>query len=131
MGYEIEGTIKVIMDTQTYGSGFTKREFVITVADDKYPQDIKLELVKDKVSLVDRLRPGQTVVAKFNLRGNENNGKYYNSLVCWKIDRVGGGGSKPEEETRPAPRQQSEKPLYKGKNAYVPPMDDSSDDIDF
>ena len=37
MAFEVEGTLKVIMDTQTFGSGFTKREFVVTVGDDRYP----------------------------------------------------------------------------------------------
>ena len=28
--YELEGTVKLIDDTQTFGSGFKKREFVVT-----------------------------------------------------------------------------------------------------
>ena len=53
MAYELEGKIKVIQDAQTFGSGFTKREFVVIVEDGKYPQEINLELVQDKVSLLD------------------------------------------------------------------------------
>ncbi len=41
------GTIKVIEDLKTFPSGFMKREFVITT-NDKYPQDIKFEVTKDK-----------------------------------------------------------------------------------
>ena len=44
------GTIKVIEDLKTFPSGFTKREFVITT-NDKYPQDIKFEVTKDKVTI--------------------------------------------------------------------------------
>ena len=44
MAYELAGTIKVIMDTQTFGSGFTKREFVVTDSSGRYPQEIKFEL---------------------------------------------------------------------------------------
>ena len=36
-----------------------------------------------------------------------------------------------EEESRPAPRQQSATSVYKGKNAYVPPTDEGSDEIPF
>jgi len=99
MGYEIEGTIKVIMDVMTFGSGFTKREFVITSGDDRYPQDIKMEFVKDKVALLDKFRAGQRVKVGFEIRGNENNGRYYVSLSAWKIHpadgsepSAGGGG---------------------------------------
>jgi hypothetical protein len=52
MDLQLEVTVKVIMDTQTFDIGFQKREFVITTGD-KYPQDIKLELLKDKTSLID------------------------------------------------------------------------------
>ena len=95
MGYEIEGTLKVIMDIMTFGSGFTKREFVITSGDDRYPQDIKMEFVKDKVALLERFRPGQRVKVGFEIRGNENNGKYYVSLSAWRIAPSDGseGGS--------------------------------------
>lgn len=103
MGYEIEGTIKVIMDVMTFGSGFTKREFVITSGDDRYPQDIKMEFVKDKVALLDRFRPGQKVKVGFEIRGNENNGKYYVSLSAWRIhpaDGSEGGADAPMERPR-------------------------------
>ena len=103
MGYEIEGTIKVIMDVMTFGSGFTKREFVITSGDDKYPQDIKMEFVKDKTAFLDRFRPGQRVKVGFDIRGNENNGRFYVSLNAFKIspaDGSEGGGDAPVERPR-------------------------------
>ena len=43
MGYEMTGTVKVIMEAQTFQSGFSKREFVLTVEDGKYPQDIAFD----------------------------------------------------------------------------------------
>ena len=92
MEYEIEGPIKVIMDTQTFGSGFAKREFVITT-EEKYPQDVKLELIKEKVGLLDKFSEGQRVKASFNLRGNEYHGKYYVNLQAWKLNAAEGGGS--------------------------------------
>ena len=39
MAYDLTGTIKVIQEAQTFGAkGFTKREFVVTVKEGKYPQ---------------------------------------------------------------------------------------------
>lgn len=84
MSYELKGTIKVINDAQTFPSGFTKQEFVVTT-DDKYPQDIKLEALKDNVELLAPLKVGDTVNVSFDVRGNEFNGKYYVNLVAWKI----------------------------------------------
>ena len=91
MEYEIEGVIKIILDTQTFGSGFAKREFVVTT-EEKFPQDVKLETIKEKVALLDGFSEGQRVKASFDLRGNEYKGKYYVNLVAWKINAAAGGG---------------------------------------
>ncbi len=83
--YEAIGKIKLISAVQSFTRGFTKREFVVTTANDKYPQDLKFEIVKDKCSLLDSYKEGQEVQVTFDIRGNEYNGKYYVSLSCWKI----------------------------------------------
>ena len=95
MSYELEGTLKEVFETKTFGKGFTKREFVITSSkgpDDRYPQHIKLTLIKEKVSLVDRFKPGQRLKITFDVRGNESNGRYYVDLQAWKIEAGDGSG---------------------------------------
>jgi len=85
MSNQVKGKIKVINDTQTFDSGFQKREFVVTT-NEQYPQDIKLELIKDKVSMIDKYKVGQDVLVSYNLRGNEYNGKYYTNLQAWRVE---------------------------------------------
>jgi hypothetical protein len=98
MALELNGKIKVIMDVQTFGSGFTKREFVITT-EEQYPQDVKFEALKEKTAILDQYSVGDQVKVSFNVRGNEYQGKYYVSLQSWKIDNIGaatsGGASIP------------------------------------
>ncbi len=98
MSHEITGAIKVIIETQTFDSGFKKREFVVTT-DEQYPQDIKLEFTKDKVTLMDKFAIGETVKVSFNLRGNEYNGKYYVNLQAWRIESE----TKTEDPGQPLP----------------------------
>jgi hypothetical protein len=102
MAYELEGTLKEIFETRAVGAkGFTKREFVVTVsrgADDRYPQHVKLTLVKDKCSLLDKFQRGQRVKVHFDLRGSEYQGKYYTDLQAWKIDVSGGTTSEPPDD---------------------------------
>jgi single-strand DNA-binding protein len=96
MAYELEGTLKEVFETKTFGKGFTKREFVITSSkgpDDRYPQHIKLTLIKDKVSLVDKFKPGQRLKVTFDIRGNESNGRYYVDLQAWKLEVAEGGSA--------------------------------------
>lgn len=100
MAYELEGSLKEVFETKTFGKGFTKREFVITSSkgpDDRYPQHIKMTLIKEKVGLVDHFKPGQRIKITFDIRGNESNGRYYVDLQAWKIEpsdgaSVGAGG---------------------------------------
>ncbi len=99
--YETTGTLKVISETQSFSSGFTKREFVVTTAADKYPQDLKFEVVKDKCALLDGFEVGQQVQVNFDIRGNEYNGKYYVNLSCWKL-QAADGSSAPAKASRPA-----------------------------
>jgi len=84
MSLELKGKIKVVFEKQTFASGFEKREFVITT-EEKFPQDVKFELIKDKA---DELAPsdvGSEITVHYNIKGNEYNGKYYVSLQAWKI----------------------------------------------
>jgi hypothetical protein len=88
MSNQITGVIKQINPTQTFDSGFQKREFVVTTKE-QYPQDIKIEVVKDKCAVLDGYKVGQSVAVDFNIRGNEFGGKYYVSLQAWKIAASG------------------------------------------
>jgi len=87
MSLQLTGTIKVIFQAETYPSGFTKREFVVTTKE-QYPQDVKFELVKDKTAILDSFSEGQEVTVHFNLRGSEYQGKYFVSLQGWKVEKV-------------------------------------------
>lgn len=89
--YQLVGTIKLISDAQSFNSGFTKREFVVTDEDAKYPQDIKFECIKEKCELLDGYSNGEKVNVSFNIRGNEYNGRYYVNLQAWRIEKAGGG----------------------------------------
>jgi|SRR5688572_8317868 len=112
MAFELEGTIKVIMDVQTFGSGFTKREFVLTTDSEKYPQDIKMEFVKDKTSLLDGYKAGQRVKVGFDLRGSEHNGRHYVNVLAWRIQPSDGSVSSADgdSENRSAPRPERPRP---------------------
>ena len=108
--FEIIGTIKKIFDEQTFGSGFNKREFVLTIESGRFPQDIKFECVKDKVSLLASLNPGDKAKVFFDLRGREWKENYYVNLNAWKIERVDGASEAvpPEDDGAPLPEEPGE-----------------------
>ncbi|MEZ5569923.1 MAG: DUF3127 domain-containing protein [Halioglobus sp.] len=98
MAYELSGKIKLIQEAKTFDSGFTKREMVVIVEDGKYPQEINLEFVQDKVALLEGLQPGQHVTVSFDIRGREYNGRYFNNLQGWKIVTTGEEPAAPSED---------------------------------
>jgi len=93
--FSISGTVKEIFPTQTFDSGFSKREFVVTTEEDKYPQDIVFECLKDKTTMVDELNKGDAVTVSFDIRGREWKGRYFVNLAAWKIENKAGGGADP------------------------------------
>lgn len=97
----IEGTVEAVFETETFGSGFTKRLLVINTGGD-YPQTIPVEFIKDKVSVLDGLSEGDAVTAFVNLRGNEYNGKYYANVQGWKLEK---GGSAAQPKSKPAAQE--------------------------
>lgn len=90
---EIEGKIKLVGETQTFGNnGFRKREVVITT-EEQYPQHIMIEFVQDKTDLLNNFNVGQAVKVSLNLRGREwtnpqGEVKYFNSIQGWRIEML-------------------------------------------
>ena len=84
MNYNVKGTLEAIFEVQIFQSGFQKREFLVKT-DEQFPQIIKLELTKDKCSILDAFKQGQQVSVDFNLRGSEYNGKHYINLTAWRV----------------------------------------------
>ncbi|OAB79987.1 DUF3127 domain-containing protein [Cochleicola gelatinilyticus] len=95
---EIQGKIKLIGETQTFGSnGFRKRELVVTT-EEQYPQHIMVEFVQDKTDLLNNYGVGQNVKVNINLRGREwvnpqGETKYFNSIQGWRIENIDSGSS--------------------------------------
>ncbi len=82
--FQLSGTIKEIFDIQTFPSGFSKQEMVLTI-DGDFPQDIKFTAVKDKCKLLSGLHKGFRVTVSFNVKGNCYKDKYYVDLQVWMI----------------------------------------------
>ena len=88
----IQGKLIEIFDTIQITETFKKREFIIQ--DNKnpeYPEYIKVEVIQDKVSLLDNLNIGDEINVLINIKGRkwedkEGNIKYFNSIQGWKIE---------------------------------------------
>jgi single-strand DNA-binding protein len=112
--HELTGTVKEIFEEQTFGSGFNKREFVVTSQSGKFPQEIKFECLKDKVALVEKLNKGDSVKVTFDINGREWQGKYFVNLAAWKVESntAAAGGSEEPPPFDPADEILDEEPPF-------------------
>lgn len=103
---EIQGKVKKIGETQTFGTGgFRKREIVVTT-EEQYPQDLMVEFVQDKTDLLNNYQVGQNVKISINLRGREwtspqGEVKYFNSIQGWRIEALQSDASSSEMPPMP------------------------------
>jgi single-strand DNA-binding protein len=91
MAMEVTGKLRAISDTKQVSERFTKREFVLELADGKYPQTVLFQLTGDRCANLDSFQVGDEVRLEFNLRGREwkspqGDVKYFNSLDVWRIE---------------------------------------------
>ncbi|MBA3463156.1 MAG: DUF3127 domain-containing protein [Deltaproteobacteria bacterium] len=92
MGMEATGRLHAIYETKQVSERFTKREFVLEMADNpKYPQTVLFQLTGDRVTQLDGMNVGDQVRIEFNLRGREwrspqGEVKYFNSLEVWRLE---------------------------------------------
>lgn len=90
---KITGTLKVKKDTIQVSEQFSKREFVLTVVDGAFSNDILIQLTKDKVTLINDINIGDMLEVDVNLKGKEwispsDEVKYFNTIECWKITKL-------------------------------------------
>lgn len=92
---ELKGTIKRIEETQVVSDSFQKRTVVITVPDGDYPQDVGVEFIQDRVTVLDSFKTGQNVECTANIAGRDWTNKdgvtkNFVSFKGWKIEAVSG-----------------------------------------
>ena len=90
---KITGTLKIKKDTIQVSEAFSKREFVLTVVDGAFSNDILIQLSKDKCSSIDALNIGDMLEVEVNLKGKEwtspsGEVKYFNTIEAWKIQKI-------------------------------------------
>ena len=104
--YDLQGVIKEIFDTKTFPSGFSKREFVVETDNENsaYPNPIKMNVTKDRCSVLDNYKVGDHVKVAFSIDGRAwtdprvNEVKYFVDIHAFKIEKLDGDGSTVEYE---------------------------------
>jgi hypothetical protein len=139
MGMEAVGKLHTIFETKQVSERFTKREFVIELADNpKYPQVVLFQLTGDRCSQLDDMKVGDQVRIEFSLRGREwrspkGEVKYFNSLDVWKIELARAGRSMGSGGRRDSgdPRDLDAPPPRMDESTFGDPRIGDAEDIPF
>src|SRR5690606_8564463 len=108
MGIETTGKIHTVFETNQISERFSKREFVLELADNpKYPQLVLFQATGDRCEQLDGLQEGDEVRVEFSLRGREWRSpageiRYFNSLDVWKVEPVNARAAESKREKPPA-----------------------------
>lgn len=100
---ELQGTVKKIFETQTFASGFQKRELIL-LTQEQYPQPISIEFLSEKIMLLDTINEGDQVKIGINIRGREwtnpqGEVKYFNSITGWRLEKITSDSFEPTQAT--------------------------------
>lgn len=108
--YEYTGVVEKVLATQTFASGFSKRDIVLTDdvgSDTKWPNHIAFTFKKDAASVLDTVKEGQRVKIRFAIDGREwtnpqGQVKYFTDLTGLKLDVLNEDGMSTEPVPAPA-----------------------------
>lgn len=88
MNLKLLGQIAYIGEIENKGKEkeFLVREMVVKTQE-QYPQPIKFQMTQDKCNIVEGYELGDLITVHFDIRGNEWNGRIFNNLNAWKIEK--------------------------------------------
>ena len=129
---ELQGTVKKLFETQTFASGFQKREMIL-LTQEQYPQPISIEFLSEKISLLDNVSEGDEVKVGINIRGREwtspqGETKYFNSITGWRIEKLSSGTAQNEPAQAAQSQPVANTPAASNDNPFG---DDEDDDLPF
>ena len=108
------------------GNQWQKQTIVIEELNQKYPMSIAVSLLNEQ--LINTVSVGEIVTVFISFLATQYNGKYFNNISAWKINKEnqankGGTNQMPAQPTlQPAPVQQPDTAM---------PTPDSNDDLPF
>ena len=104
MALEVEGKLTHLLERRSgvsaNGTNWTSQDFVIEIPG-QYPQSAVFNVYGDRVQL-DQYQIGENIKVSFDIRGREYQGKWYNTLNAWKIERIGATAPAANQGAAPA-----------------------------
>lgn len=106
MDMKIEGTVErllpVMQGVSARGNEWMKQEVVLLTESGQYERRMVVGIIgKERINEFD-LHEGEKVTMHIDIDAREYNGRWYNSINVWKVEKEGGQRQAPQQQ---APQQ--------------------------
>ena len=72
--------------SKSSGKEWKSQEYVLETSDVKYPTHVCFSVFGDKIDSF-AIKEGENLTVSFNIDAREYEGRWYNSIQAWKVDR--------------------------------------------
>ncbi len=86
--FELEGKLLRKFTTKTGEASTQLCEFIIEIADEVHPQYVKFQLEQERCLLIEPYKEGEKIKVYFDLRGEEQAGKFTTTLHALNIEKA-------------------------------------------
>lgn len=131
MDIQLIGTIVRVLPMQSGtkrdGGEWQKQDYLLSVEGERYDNKVCFQIFgAEKIARIG-LKENERVRVHLEIRANEYNGKFYNSIDCWKVDRNSDqqqqqGNAVVNANPQATPTQQQEPVAQSSQQQQFPPQ---------
>ena len=109
MDVTIKGIITAILPEQSgvsqkTGNAWRRAQYILEHEHGQYPRSIVFDVMGDDKINQMAIRQGEELVIHLNIDTREFNGRYFNNVECWKVERAGQQQQQTQQVQQPAPQ---------------------------
>lgn len=114
MDVVISGTITAILPEQSgvsqrTGNAWLRAQYKLEHEHGQYPKSVVFDVIGEEKKKQFNIQQGEEITCHLNLDSHEFNGRHYNSIECWKVERA--GQQQTQQPTQAAPTPQAAPPV--------------------
>lgn len=136
MDIQLIGTIVRVLPMQSGtkrdGGEWQKQDYLLSVEGERYDNKVCFQIFgAEKIARIG-LKENERVRVHLEIRANEYNGKFYNSIDCWKVDRnsdpqqqqqqQGNAVVSANQQAAPTQQQPPQQPVVQPTQQQFPPQ---------
>lgn len=125
MELKIVGTIEKLMPiskgVSSTGREWVKQDIVMSMANGQFVKHFTAAVMGQERIDNFKLRVGDNIVAYLDVDAKEYNGRWYNSINIWKVERVGANGNNNNDASNGSQQRSSQTQSNQQQSEQMPP----------